>query len=309
MTELTPEILPSVWSLIRRSLLESPGMPKKELVERLTPRGLISRQGSGETTDDSRHVRPSLNALLELDVIWEDERSGLQLRIGAESEAAFRRAVTHRLFRVPAEDGSDIWRMRSELQPEYHAEIALAWLHLQGVARPISSFQAAEGLLQEQFGPARVLLRDTAPYNSLERLACWCGAAAQVAAEGAQRGIIPDPTDAVRAELDAILQPGVDAPAREVVDRIGEVLDWLPHGAVGRAVADRMSVVPDGSATTGSVPESLSLALIQLHHERVLELVAGDDSADRVTLSPGGLADAMDAEIAAVARVRRMVTA
>lgn len=309
MADLAPEVLPSVWSLIRRLLLAVPAISREELIERLTPRGLISRQEGGETVQDSRHVRPSLNALLSLGVVADNGQNRLELSVGAESETAFRRAVTRRFFDAGSADETEIWRMRSELQPEHHAELGLAWLHLQGITTPITTFALAEQRLQQQFGPARPLLRDTAPYDSLERLVCWCGAAAQVAGDRAVAGIIADPTDAIRAELDEIIEPGADVPARKVVDRIAEIFTWLPNGTVGRAVAARMSDIPDAAVIRGAVPEGLSLALIQLHHERVLELVGGDDAADRVSLSPGGLVDASGAEVAAIARVRRPVAA
>jgi hypothetical protein len=309
VADLTPEVLPSVWSLIRRSLVEAPGMSRDELVERLTPRGLIERREGEQTIDDSRHVRPSLGALLDLGVVADDGTGRLELQVGADSEVAFRRAVTRRAFDVGSGDEDEVWRMRSEHQPEHHAEVALAWLHLQGVADPITSFPSAEERLQKQFGPAQRVLRDTAPFNSLERLGRWCGVAAHVAGDGAIAGVVPDPTEAFRCELDEIIERGADVPARDVINRISDTFSWLPNGTVGRAVAARMTDVPDTAAARGDVPESVSLALIQLHHEGVLELVGGDDASDRVALSPGGLVDASGAEVGAVARIRRKASA
>jgi hypothetical protein len=279
------------------------------LVERLTPRGLIERQEGGETTHESRHVRPSLSALVTLGVVAEDGNGGLQLNDGADSETAFRRAVTRQIFDVGSDDEDEVWRMRSEFQPEHHAEIALSWLHLQGVAEPITSFPLAEDRLQRQLGPAQRVLRDTAPFNALERLARWCGVAAHAAGDGSPAGIIPDPTEAIRAEFDEVIEPGADVPARDVVNRIGEIFSWLPNGTVGRAVAARMTDVPDAAGASGTVPQGLSLALIQLHHEGVLELVAGDDASDRVALSPSGLRDTSGVEVGAVARIRRKESA
>jgi hypothetical protein len=308
VADLTPEVLPSVWSLIRRSLLESPAISRTALIERLTPRGLIERHEGGETTHDSRHVRPSLGALLDLGVVA-DDGSGLQLREGADSETAFRRAVTRRMFDVGSDEEDELWRMRSEFQPEHHAEIALAWLYLQGVTDPITSFPSAEERLQKQLGPAQRVLRDTAPFNALERLGRWCGVAAHAAGEGAPAGIIPDPTEAIRAELDEVIESGAEVPARDVVNRISEIFTWLPSGIVGRAVAARMTDVPDSAAANGTVSQGLSLALIQLHHEGVLELVGGDDASDRVALSPSGLRDTSGTEVGAVARIRRRASA
>ena len=307
MADLAENVLPSVWTLVRRSILESPGIKRTEIVERLTPRGLVRRTEGGSTTDESRHVRPSLNALLEMGVVEDRGEEGLSLTVGVESEGEFRRELTRRSFNVP-KDEEDVWRLRSEWQPAHHAELALAWLHLQGVQTPIVSFTAAERRLQSQFGAERRLLRDTAPYNTLERLARWCGVAAQVDGRdesGSATGLIPDPTEAVRAELDTLISPGADEPARAVVERAAEVFTWLPHGALGRAVAERMNECPDRAPATGSVSEGLSLALVQLHHEREIELVAGDDAADRVTLEPGGFIGPAGVEVRAVARIRR----
>lgn len=312
MADLSEQVLPSVWSLIRHSLLEAPGLSRSELIDRLTPRGLITRHEGGSTTDESRHVRPSLNALIDLGVVIDDGKDSLTLAFGSESEPAFRRAVTRRFFDVGSESDEEIWRLRTELQHEHHAELALAWLHLQGVTTPISGFAAAEPLLQRQLGSARTVLRDGVPFNVLERLGRWCGVAALVDGRdggGAVAAIIPDPTEAIRSELDELVEPGADVPARTVIDRAADVFPWLPNGAVGRAVAARMSDCPDRSPTEGTVPEGLSLALIQLHYEGAIQLSGGDDVSDRVRLAPGGFVGSAGAEVAAVGHIRRLEAA
>lgn len=91
-----------------------------------------------------------------------------------------------------------------------------------------------------------------------------------------------------------------------MVDKVVAAFTWLPTGVVGRVVADRMTVCPDDAAVRATVPEGLSLALIQLHHEGLIELVAGDDASDRVTLTPGGVVASGGIEVGAVARVRRL---
>ncbi len=308
MADLSEQVLPSIWSLIRHSLLQAPGMSRSELIDHLTPRGLITRQEGGSTTDESRHVRPSLNALIDLGVVTDDGQDSLTLASGSESEQTFRRVVTSRFFEVGSESDEEIWGLRSELQHEHHAELALAWLHLQGVTAPIGGFAAAEPLLQQQLGSARTLLRDGVPFNALERLGRWCGVAALVDGRdggGAVAAIIPDPTEAIRSELDQLIEPGAEMPARAVVDKAAEIFSWLPNGAVGRAVAARMSDCPDRAPTEGTVPQGLSLALVQLHHEGVVQLSAGDDVSDRVRLAPGGFLGSTGAEVAAVSRIRR----
>ena len=49
-------------------------------------RRLIQRQEGGSTTDESRHVRPSLNALVDLGVVTDDGEDSLTLASGSESE-------------------------------------------------------------------------------------------------------------------------------------------------------------------------------------------------------------------------------
>lgn len=308
MAELVPEVLPSVWSLLRRSLIEEPGIKPAVLIERLTPRGLIQRVDAGTTTDLSRHVRPSLNALIELGVVLGGD-DGLSLLPGVESETELRRTVTRRIFDIGSSDESEIWRHRSELQPEHHAELALSWLHLQGIETPLLNFAGAEPRLQTQFGPERTVLRQSVPYYAFERLAIWCGVAAHSGARdesGFATGLIPDPVEAVRAELDHVLPLGSDESARTVVEKIAEIFTWLPTGVVGRAVGARMAECPDEAAAKATVPEGLSFALIQLHHEGLVELVAGDDASDRVTLTPGGIVASGGIEVSAVARIRRL---
>jgi hypothetical protein len=308
--ELVPEVLPSVWSLIRRALVQEPGIKAAALVERLTPRGLIQRVDAGSSTDASRHVRPSLNALIELGIVVDE--GGLSLVAGGESESEFRRLVTRRVFNIRSNDDAEIWRHRSELQPEHHAELALSWLHLQGVESPLVGFGAAETRLQEQFGLDRTVLRQSVPYYAFERLAIWCGVAAQTSGRGdggLAPGLIADPVQAVRAELDHLLPHGTDEAARSVVDRAAEIFTWLPTGAIGRAVATRMTTVGDDAASRSTVPEGLSLALIQLHHEGLIALVSGDDASDRVTLTPGGFIGSGGNEVNAVARIRRVAAA
>jgi hypothetical protein len=308
VTDLAETVLPSVWTLIRRSLLEEPGIERTNLVNRLTPRGLIRRTEAGATVDESRHVRPSLNALMDMGIVEDRGEGRLYLIDGAESEPAFRKEITRRIFALPP-DENDAWRLRTELQYEHHAELALAWLHLQGVGTPIVGFAAAEQRLQRQLGAERRLLRDTAPYNTLERLVRWCGVAADVDAPdegGTPTGLIPDPTDALRAELDSLLPPVGDESARAVVERAGEVFAWLPNGSLGRAVARELAECPDDADATGAVSEGLSLALVQLHHEQEIELIAGDDAAERVSLTPGGFVGATGVEVRAVARIRRL---
>ena len=255
MADLSEQVLPSVWSLIRHSLLEAPGMSRSELIDHLTPRGLITRQEGGSTTDESRHVRPSLNALIDLGVVTDDGQDSLTLASGSESEQAFRREVTSRYFEVGSESDEEIWGLRSELQHEHHAELALAWLHLQGVTAPIGGFAAAEPLLQRQLGSARTLLRDGVPFNVLERLGRWCGVAAPVDGRdggGAVAAIIPDPTEAIRSELDQLIEPGAPTCLRERSLIRRRRSSWPPNGSRApslRRMSDRAS---DRAPTEGN---------------------------------------------------------
>ena len=61
-------------------------------------------------------------------------------------------------------------------------------------------WQAASDVLDRQFGVDRRLLRDTAPYNMLERLIDWLGVAVHTGT-----AMIPDPTFVVRAMITTLV--------------------------------------------------------------------------------------------------------
>jgi hypothetical protein len=70
----------------------------------------------------------------------------------------------------------------------------------------------------------------------------------------------------------------------EVVAEIGRRLPWLPNGTVGAAVADAMAETPDPSVSENTVPESVTLALLRLEHEGLIDLEVGDDPNRRTLL-------------------------
>src|SRR4051794_20191842 len=133
MTPLNEEVLPVVWSLAHRELLVRPRSTFDELVDRLTPTGLLKRERAEREgrRPTSRHVRPSLSALVNSGAVVRDG-DRLQLAVSTENEEAFRLRVLRGLLHAErgAEDG----------EPgafSHQAERAFAWLHLQGLEEPV----------------------------------------------------------------------------------------------------------------------------------------------------------------------------
>jgi len=292
---LSEQVLPSVWTLVYRLLVAHPGTSRDQAIELLTPRGLVSRTGG---SSESRHVRPTIASLIDLGIV-EDRAGGLTVADDIKSGDDLRREVTSRFLSLPR-DEEDPWRLRSETEPEHHAQLAVAWLHLQGVNTPLVGYPAAEEALNRQLGDARKLLRNTAPYNTLERVAGWCGVAASMyGGPGRASALVPDPTEAFRLRLDDLVPAGEEVPARDVVSRLAEIFPWLPHGTVGRSVAQVLREVPDASDERGALSQGASIALMELEVDGSLQLIPGDDASDRVTLTLTG------SETRAVARIRR----
>lgn len=279
MPDLNEMILPTVWSLARRALANGPAPSLDALIDRLTPVGLIRRSAEGASR--SRHVGPSLRMLRQLGILVEDSDGAVALADLTWDEASFRHAVAVALLAVSEDD--DPWEIREgATRLEHHLELAVAWTQILGLNSGIESWQTAAEALDRQFGVDRPLLRDGAPFNTLERFAMWLGVTAVVG-----RRLVPDPTPLVRSALDALVpRPGCSA--GEVLRRSAEHFPWLPHGRLGRALAEQMRSVPDGSAAEGRFPEGLSLALIRLEQENAIVLDPGDDPKTRVLLSFGG---------------------
>jgi hypothetical protein len=280
VSDLNETVLPAVWSVIRRELAARRGQPRNDLVARLTPSGLIRRTGA-DAGGVSRHVRPTITALESLGLVEADLDGGLRLSQPDLGEQAFRAEVARRLLVVP--DGDDPWQVREGSQQlEFHAELALAWLHLQGLEQPIGGWQSASTVLDHQFGVDRLLLRSDVPFNTLDRLARWLGAATYAKSPTVDQQLLPDPTDLIRSILpDVMPEPAMST--AEVVAEIARRLPWLPNGSVGAAVAAEMAETPDPSSEN-TVPQSLALALLRLQHAGLIELEVGDDPNRRALL-------------------------
>ena len=238
MSDLNETVLPAVWSVIRRELAARPGQPRNDLVARLTPSGLIRRTGA-DAGGVSRHVRPTITALENLGLVEADSNGGPRLSRPDLSERAFRAEVARRLLVVP--DGEDPWQVRDG---EPAARVSCRTRA--GLAAPTGARAADRGmaerldLLDEQFGVDRLLLRSDVPFNTLDRLARWLGAAAYAKSSVVDQQLLPDPTDLIRSLLpDAMLEPAMST--AEVVAEIARRLPWLPNGSVGAAVAGAMA--------------------------------------------------------------------
>ncbi len=276
MPDLDEKVLPVVWSLARRALEDGPASSLSVLAERLTPDGLIRR--TAESASGSRHVGPSLRALVQTGVLVEDPDESVHLSDSFTDEAAFRSAVATALLSIP--NGDDPWEVREgSTRLEHHLEVAVAWTQLLGMSSEVQNWATASELLDQQFSVDRQLLRDTAPFNTLERLTAWLGVTCRIGTR-----LVPDPTPLIRANLRALV-PEPSCSAEELLERSAALFPWMPHGELGRAVSMRMESVPDESAAEGRFPEGLSLALVRLHHEDVIELDSGDDPKSRILLS------------------------
>jgi hypothetical protein len=294
MPDLEEYQLPVVWSLVRGALSDAPApIARDVLIDRLTPAGLISR----ERKSDSRHVGPSLRALESFGVVA-GGRDGLRLATpAAGEEERFRLEVARRMLRLPGDEG--LWAENRGGGLVHQAQAAVAWLCLQGFDCRAGRFDETEPLLRRQFGADRTLLRSDVTYNALVRLALWLGVAGALPAPDDGFRLMPDPTPLLRTALDDLLAPGEAVSAATLLERIGAIFPWLPHGPIGRAVAERMTIVPDDGAREGRISACLSLALTRLRMEGALSLDAGDDTRQRIGLSlPGGAT-------ASVARVVR----
>jgi hypothetical protein len=292
MSQLDEMVLPAVWSLIRSELVAGPGPTRDELIQRLTPVGLIDRAGNAPAA--SRHVGPTLRALQQLNLVVSDDDELLSLEDPGLSEPVFRAAVADRMLTVPS--GVDPFEIREGgQQPEYHAELAVAWLHLQGFEEELAGWrEAVSPLLDAQFGTSRALLRDTAPYNTLERLVRWLGIGDWGRPErgGRQAALLPDPTRLLRTVLEDLIPEG-SVPALEFLNRTGQRFPWLPHGEIGRAVAQQIqgSHRLDRSPDEQMLPQGLTLALTRLQFEKRIILEEGDDPKRRVRLQYPGSAE------------------
>jgi len=295
MSELNETVLPPIWSVIRNELLKRPGQQRSDLVARLTPSGLIRRTEAAGGV--SRHVRPTLIVLEDLGLVEADAEGALRLSQPALTEQAFRAEVTRRLLVIP--DDEDPWQVRpGGQQLEFHAELALAWLHLQGLEQPIGGWANASIILDQQLDLDRLLLRSDVPFNVMDRLARWIGAAAYARSPVVDQQLLPDPTDLIRSLL-GDLMPEPAMPTADVVAAAGLMLPWLPNGSIGRVVAAAMRQIPDPSLIEGTVPQSLSLALLRLQREGLIDLETGDDPLQRTLLQ------FPDGETFGVARVIR----
>jgi hypothetical protein len=291
MSQLDEAVLPAVWSLIRGELLARPLQRRDELIDRLTPVGLIERAGSAPAA--SRHVGPSLRALQQLGMVVANEEGLLELEDPGLSEPAFRAEVASRLLVMPT--GADPFATREGgQQPEYHAEIAVAWLYLQGFERELAGWQSASQVLEDQLGTGRSMLRDGAPYNTLERLVRWLGIGDWGRPEGGgrQAALLPDPTRLLRTVLEELIPEGA-ASALEFLGRTGKRFPWLPNGEIGRAVAQQIrgSHRLDRSAAEEMLPQGLTLALTRLQFEKRVILEEGDDPRRRIRLQYPGVGE------------------
>ena len=226
MTELDPAVLPVVMPLVRRFLESAESATRDDLIAALTPAGPVERADD----DRSRHVGPSVRALESLGIL--ELRDGtLRLATPGLDESAFRLEVARRLLRVP--DGVDPWQARANAQRlEYDLEVAVVWFCLQGLTPALRDFDSADRRLRAQLGGERNLLRDGAPYGTLERWVVWLGVGSRVVV-GDAAALVPDPTPLFRSALDELAPRGKRVTAGEFLDASADLFPWLPDRRLG----------------------------------------------------------------------------
>ena len=264
MTALNEEILPVVWSLARRELLVRPGPTFDELVDRLTPTGLLKRERAQreDRRPASRHVRPSLTALVNSGAVVRDG-DRLQLVDTAEDEQAFRLRVLRGMLHT---DRGLRRQRRSGLHTQ--AEAAFAWLHLQGLGDPVpGSWNDAQAALQARVrGNATDWLNDVA-FNTLERWARWFGWVRRARPGAGGRPVArphaPRPGAPAR-------NSGIGGPARPRIlsSRWPSDCRGYRTGRWDGRWPRLWPMSPTRSVDEGRVPEGLSLTLQRLHLEK-----------------------------------------
>src|SRR4051812_35220311 len=127
MSDLNETVLPAVWSLARKALLEATAPSVDALIASLTPQALIKRTGADRPS--SRHVGPSVRALVALRMISTGADGSVALTDPSNDEAQFRLEITRRLLAI-GED-RDPWEIREGTSRlEHHLEMSVAWLHV-----------------------------------------------------------------------------------------------------------------------------------------------------------------------------------
>jgi hypothetical protein len=97
---------------------------------------------------------------------------------------------------------------------------------------------------------------------------------------GSEEVVLPDPTEAVRRVLPALVEPGRTVPISEVVARLAGRLPVLDGGTY------RLAVHAQGAppSETACSP-TLSLALARLEHAGVIRLEVGAGDAEKTVLA------------------------
>src|SRR5688500_7956653 len=105
MSDLNETVLPAVWSLARKALLETRAPSVDALTARLTPHALLKRTGTDRPS--RRLVGPSVRALVARRMISTIDDGSVGLADPSEDEAQFRLEITRRLLSIP--EDRDPW--------------------------------------------------------------------------------------------------------------------------------------------------------------------------------------------------------
>ena len=280
-------VLPAItWAAFR--LIGREPMLRQQAAELLMPSALSSDSSQPDS------VMVALDVLIDLGLLLE-RQSGLRIdpkveEADLEDERWFQREMRRRVL----SSGRNKDLLKSD-EGTRELTKALAWFLAQPVDNPPASYNpASKGetnsvtqLMNEQFGSdagARSILANSYRWAPFVRWAKYLGFLNYLPLKDG--GPSPDPSEAIRDELTDLadeLSGEIELP--RLVMALGKSLPVLDEGAYRKLVENSMDERPASSGGGENLSASLSLALIRLKDEGVLDLRRVSDSPATRTLS------------------------
>lgn len=272
LLNLTTDGLPSVGIVITRLLVEKGPKPKEELRMLCDPRGLNS--------DSDSQVDKTINRWLQLGVLKESEG---QISVAPElqdSELFVRSDPL--LERLRWNILRCVLRTADPSTPESPADdfiVAAWWLLQQDPARvQLTSAEAAISAAGEEYS-GQALLQNRTRWPGWREWTTFLGLGTFLGGH-----LIPNPTAAVRWALrDLDFASGTAIPAVEFLAALEKQIPLLGEGAAAKTAAQHFSASTDRGTEQFIVPPSLSLALMSLRSQGLLD-VEGNRDAPSVAL-------------------------
>jgi len=304
-----PQILPNMALVIARALVHSPDgrLAVPDLARGVSPSTLrVERETNQE---GGRAFNLTLDACERIRLI--EVSDGVArihpvvtrcLSAKGEFDSAFASVL---LDLVLAEElNGDLWASQEGARD---LSRALAWWLAQDPRDPPAAWGRPDGVdvaQDRQFINSDRLFSNGTRWGSFVRWARFLGLAEELST-----GLIPDPTRAIRAVLNDVLEDlrsGGLLPVADFLGRLGRRLPILDGGPYRKAVEERMraNTVPTGLALS----PALSHALLRLRDERRVRLESLADAPNRFFLATGFSPVRVISHIALPEGVTRMVT-